>query len=580
MSRVAVIGLDAAEWWVVDRLMSEDRLPNLSRLRARSAECRLRNVVPYRAESAWTQFNTGRDGWANRYWTITDFDPASYESYCIGAFTGRPFYALGDQARVVAFDIPHSALSDQINGVQVTSWGAHAPQYPRASRPAGLLTEIDGTFGPHPVFENDGDLGWNDAGYIDRLAGDLTVGARRRFEIARWLSDRVPDWDLFITVASEFHSGGHHLWHGVDPAHALAGTAAAGLSGRRMAEVAGVVDAAVGGFIDALPADTVVVVFAVHGMEPATDLPSLLLLPELLHRHHFGRPMLRDPDQRKWRKAGCPPVIPSTVEPWAIMGTLRELVIDPPWPRPRFRSFARRVVPPAAYRRIRTMAGRAPLPPLGSRREPIPPEATENELRPEALRAKARLTPLEWEPAMWYQRFWPKMPWFILPSFSGDAHVRINLEGRERHGTVPLEDYQAACNEVVGFARQCRDPRTGRSAVADVFPLRDSDPMDPHGPDSDLAIRFSGAHDALEHPEVGMVGPLPQMRTGSHTPNGFAFFSGPGIDRSDLGERSAFDLPPTILRLLGLDIPKDMRGISFSPEFVRGAPVGADARTD
>ena len=88
---------------------------------------------------------------------------------------------------------------------------------------------------------------------------------------------------------SEPHSAGHHMWHGIDPSHPLHQAPTAEQARRRLIEVYDAVDAEIGRLIDGLPADTSVAVFAVHGMQPnANDVPSMVLLPELLHRITFG----------------------------------------------------------------------------------------------------------------------------------------------------------------------------------------------------------------------------------------------------------------------------------------------------
>lgn len=85
-------------------------------------------------------------------------------------------------------------------------------------------------------------------------------------------------------------------------------------------------------------------------------------------------------------------------------------------------------------------------------------------------------------------------------------------------------------------------------------------PLEPNAPDADLVVLWDEPADALVHPDVGMVGPLPFQRTGEHSANGFAFVSGPGIEHRDVGTRSAFDVTPTILALLGHDAEASMSG--------------------
>jgi hypothetical protein len=53
------------------------------------------------------------------------------------------------------------------------------------------------------------------------------------------------------------------------------------------------------------------------------------------------------------------------------------------------------------------------------------------------------------------------------------------------------------------------------------------------------------------------------MRTGEHSSNGFAYVAAPGLQPADLGERSALDVTPTILHLLGRPLPDDVSGTSL-----------------
>jgi len=155
------------------------------------------------------------------------------------------------------------------------------------------------------------------------------------------------------------------------------------------------------------------------------------------------------------------------------------------------------------------------------------------------------------------------MPAFVLPTFS-DAHVRINVQGRERDGIVPPDRYRAVGEDVIDIVRRCRDPRTGEPVLEDALWTHEGgDPFDPVAPDADLVLFWRRPVDAFEHPDVGVVGPFPFMRTGEHSSNGFAYITGPGIEPADLGLRSALDVTPTILDLLGQPARTSMTGTSL-----------------
>jgi predicted AlkP superfamily phosphohydrolase/phosphomutase len=555
MSRVAAIGLDAMEWSVVERLMAEGELPHLRALRDRAAWCQLETVVPYRSELPWTLFVTGRTPETNRYWSTATFDPASYEVYTVGAHVAQPFYALGPGKKVIAFDVPHTVPDENVHGVQVMAWGAHSPQYPRASSPPGLLTEIDERFGPHPGFGNDYDGSWHVPQFVDKLADAQLEGAARRVDILQWLQEREPDWDFLVTVMSEPHSAGHHLLHGIEPDHPLHDHSLAAQARARLLDVYRGVDEHVGRLVRSLPPETVVVVFAVHGMQPnANDVPSMVLLPELLHRLHFGKALLSAPGSRRWKREGMPPLRPNARHAWetTIRHRFGEGLLG------RTRRAASAVLPDGALEHIARLRRRVlgmPEPrPAWDFRESIEAETTLT--REEIRDARGKL---DWQVPSWYRQYWPEMRWFVLPTFS-DAHVRINLAGRERDGIVPLAEYEQACDEFEVAVRACRNPRTGEPAVRDVIRMRSDDPMAPDGPDGDLVVLWNEPMDAMEHPQAGLVGPVAFNRTGEHSSNGFAMIAGPGVEPRDLGVRSAYDLTATLLRLLGGTPTPEMPG--------------------
>jgi hypothetical protein len=141
--------------------------------------------------------------------------------------------------------------------------------------------------------------------------------------------------------------------------------------------------------------------------------------------------------------------------------------------------------------------------------------------------------------------------------------VRINLEGRERRGRVPLRDYDEECRRVERLLRACVHPHTGKPVVGAVTRMRDDDPVAREGPGADLVVECEGPADSLRHPDFGTIGPFPFPRVGAHTADGFAWISGREISPGRLGTRPAIDLPATVLGLLGL--PPDVTGCVGRP---------------
>lgn len=564
MGRVVAIGLDSGSRTLVDVLARQGVLPELGRLRPRAARYSLRSGPAHRHGMLWPQFVTGRAARFDGDWLRLTFDRDTYEVLQEPARDrtgGSPPFWDRAGARTVVFDVPRTTCGGP--GVQVTAWGGHAPLYPRAANPPGLLDEVDARFGVHPAFGNDYGCGWHDERRVERLTGALVEGARRRARIALHLQERFPS-ELFVTVMSETHSLSEFAWHGVDDAHPLAHERGAHAA-RQLTRVYRAIDRAIGELV-AHAHDAHVVVFSLDGMRAGHgDLASIVLLPELMHRLAFGRGLLRDPDHESWRRAGYPVVVPRRARPWRL--TMDEYLVDRP--RAGFGAavkrhplyHAARVGAPA-----RTLLSRVKHVPHGVLGLPIPREwhdETGGVLPRESTREMLFIGH--------YQPYWEHMRAFALPTF-GDGYVRVNLAGRDRHGVVARDEFGRACAEVETMLAAIRNPRTGHAAVLDVERV-DGGPYDPAVDRyADLVVRWSEPIDAFEHPDVGIVGPFPLHRTGTHADGGFAWIAGPGVAPGDHGEASVLDLPPTILGLLRRPVPADVVG---SPLAGTRAPAGA-----
>jgi predicted AlkP superfamily phosphohydrolase/phosphomutase len=155
------------------------------------------------------------------------------------------------------------------------------------------------------------------------------------------------------------------------------------------------------------------------------------------------------------------------------------------------------------------------------------------------------------------------MPAFALPSFY-DGRIRINLRGRERDGIIEPSRYEQTCRGIETLLRECHDPRTGEPVVKSIERAWTRDPLALTGSEADLLIVWRGVIAALEHPRLGLIGPLPLRRTGGHTgANGMAYVVAQGVEPGDRGVRSAFDVAPSLVRLLGDQPPAHLSGKSL-----------------
>jgi predicted AlkP superfamily phosphohydrolase/phosphomutase len=543
--RVVALGFDAAEWSFVRRLTEAGEMPATAALLERSRRCQLEGGHASN-EYVWAQFLRGEPPRSAYDWEFTRFDPQTYEPYfCYPAREPR-FWAGVTKGRVITLDVPRVSAIDHGDDVHVVGWGAEQVYGPRSSTPRGLLRDIDERFGPHPMVRND-QMGWHHPRRIEAVTREMERGARLRPQVARYLLDRFPDWQCFITVWAEMHPAAEFLWHGVDADHLLASQPTAPLARDALVRIFRAVDDGVRDLVDGLDDDVAIVLFSLNGVQSGPgDTPSSVLLPELMSRLYAGRSMLSGADVERWRAANCPPVVPA---PCQRTGPIRarhasagavtraaqrvlQVLPEPVWP-----------VQAALRRGLARIAGRS-LGPLGFT---IPAETEVTLDLLEAARMPFR------QIADAYRPLWPGMEAFALPSFS-PGFIRLNVAGREHDGIVDPDDYAARCDAVVRELERCVSPRTGAAVVRSVFRTRSSnrdDVLDPYGPYADLVVIWEPSVDAIEHPDIGVLGPLPIQRVGSHTSNGFAAVAAPGIEPQELDVRPATELPATIRALLG-----------------------------
>jgi len=523
--RVLGIGLDGLDVTLAERFMAEGQMPALAELRKRAARFLLDPGDARRAGLPWENVTSGLSPEAAGRWSPVEFDPTAYTAWQDGS-QFAPWWAEAD-LRVVVFDTPFVDLRRARNTRGIVGWGAHDPGSPRAAQPAELLTEFLQRFGNYPAAEYTYDLPWRSAARARLMGESLSQALDVRSRANRWLAiERFPDWDFFFCVPSELHSGAEGLWHGVDIDHPLNPHPSAGASGAALLEIHRALDRMIGQLVD-VASDAAIVAFNIGGMGPnKSDIQSMVLLPELLYRHAFGHPLLTMPSA--WTATPDRLPILDEHENW---DTARAS-----W----FPELVRREPESALVRASRAVARRLP--------EPL-----KDLLKGARSHEGPVLYPLDWQPALrYYRQHWPRMPAFALPAYS-DGRVRINLRGRERHGIVELSQYEETLRTIENLLRECRNPRTGEPAVARIDRTSTRNPLALTSSESDLYVIWNNVAAALEHPRLGLIGPVPLRRTGGHIGQGVAYLVVPGLDSGERGVRSSFDVVPTIVQLLGIE---------------------------
>lgn len=535
---VIAIGLDAADPNLLDKWMAEGKLETLSRLREQGAYGHLRNSVDYNqtptetssTERLWVMFGTGCKPKKTGYWSPVHYHADDYSinhDTVDGAYSFQeypPFYALGEDYKVAAFDVPVSRLSADVNGVQILGWGGHAPHTPSHSQPTEVFSNLIAKYGKNPILHQDYGCWW-DRAYFQRITTGLKSSIAARTEICRDLLQQE-DWDLFLTVFGESHTAAHDFWHLSQSDNPLYSHKSDRNSDPMLAAFQDM-DKAIGKIVEAAPDNASIVVFAVHGMgNNVTDMYSMTFLPEVLYRHSFpGKYGIAKGNPNRQ----CPPMeVNPKRKSWS--GEVWQRRYDP--------NPIKRALMPWTPSKFDDYLNAGPTPALAS---------------PYKLRKQG--TALNWMPAMWYSPVWSQMKAFALPAFAA-GHIRINLKGREANGIVEVADYDSVCEEIAQLLRRMKHGRTGKPIVKDVVRTRtqaNALNCENHLPDADLVVIWEEQpSDVVDSPDIGRIGPVTYYRSGGHRANGFLMAKGAGITPgSTLTNAQTIDIGPTIRELMG-----------------------------
>ncbi len=260
-ARTLILGLDGATWAVAEPLMAEGRLPVLSRLVAEGARADLESTMPAMTLPAWSTMLTGCNPGKH---AIFDFVRKVPDRWAL-SFTNSTHRRaptlhriLSDRGgRVASIAVPTTWPPEKIDGVVVS--GFDSP----------VSTGIDGSFCHPPELYEElvrrfGGLKFADfqesligPGWHEEALAALRREIPRKRDIAQWLMSQER-WDCFMLLLGESDTVSHHFWMFHDdgsPRHP-----GEGVSPERhgaIVEIYEALDAAVGELIDSADPDHV-----------------------------------------------------------------------------------------------------------------------------------------------------------------------------------------------------------------------------------------------------------------------------------------------------------------------------------
>jgi predicted AlkP superfamily phosphohydrolase/phosphomutase len=503
--KVFVIGLDGATLDLIAPWVAQGELPNLARLLAEGASGELTTVIPPMTAPAWTSFVTGVNPGKHG---IIDFVRRREGSYAIDPVNAThrgaaSIWQIAGSAgrRVGAINVPISFPPEPVNGFMVS--GLLTPSGAAYTHPPDLAQELDRAVGGYRIHMKPSYA----RGSVGEFLDDLPVLTRKQVAAALHLM-RSREWDLLGLVLRGPDGVQHATCHATDPTHPLYTERHAELYSTAILDVYRQTDAHLGELVAMLDDDTTLVLMSDHGFGP-------------LHRFIYLNNWLM-----RW-------------------GLLR--IKGQPLARVRKAAFGLGVAPVELYDVLLRLG-------LGFLKGAV----TKGKNRSLLSSFFLSFADVDWERTTAY-------------AVGNGGQVFVNLRGREPHGIVePGQAYERVVQEIVDRLHTLVDPMgplPGEDGAAIAVDVYRRDELY-HGaqvgrlPDvvflpRDLRRMPFGEY---EFGSKALVGPSWSI-SGTHRMNGVVALWGPGVKPGTrLDGAQIVDLAPTILALLGVEIPPEMDG--------------------
>lgn len=500
--KLLVIGLDGASFNLLDTLIEKGYMPALAKLIDGGSRADLETTFPPITAVAWSSFMTGKNPGKHGIFEFVTRDHNAKRELAVNASfrQGRAIWDLLSDAgkRVIVHNFPCTYPPHEVNGLMIADF--MTPRGRRDfTRPRSLLSEIEEKFGPYRLHLSQTYAGGSVQGVLDELNDELQYKA----QVTEYLMTRY-EWDAFFQYFWGTDRIQHELWHVFDEDHPRHDKEEARLYRDRVFEYFKRVDETIARLVSLAGEQAMVWIASDHGFGPAHKYCSFNI--------------------------------------WLLQEGFLKLKTDA-LTRVKKLMFQLGLTPELAFKVIKKM-------PLGSLR---PSRGVSNQPGTSKLLSTAFLSfnDVDWERTLAFSK-------------GNYGQIYVNLKGREPHGVVDESDYSSLCERIIERLQEIKDPLTGGRWVGEVFRREEiyTGPRVADAPDiaflpSDMRYLPLGNADFTSNKFMVDAFGI----SGCHRMHGVLIAQGSAIKSGNRAEAAnIIDVAPTLLYLLGHDLPEDMDG--------------------
>lgn len=501
-NKVVIVGLDGATFDLIEPWVEQERLPTFKKLMEGGAWGRLKTTVPPLTPCAWSSFMTGKNPGKHGQFSFYKLN----ESYGLdinwGEYrTEETIWGIlsREGKRCCVINVPLTYPPHKVNGYMVSGFTTPSLDS-NFTYPGKLKRELLKAI---PEFRISEDSRYSERRQDKkRFAQDIAELAETQEKVACYLIEKE-DWDFFmITFMAPDHIQ-HFYWKYMDKSHPDYEPDEEFKD--KILEIYIQIDSILNRLIQRLSQDTILVLMSDHGF--GTFIKDVNV-----------NQWLKDKGYLKLRRS------PAT----ELKGLLRFLSITP-----------------ESVIKIALKMGMGRLAALGQ--------------------SGAAGLPKRILDSIGYT--WKDMDWNRTKAYSFGFYgeIFINLKGRDPQGSVGPDEYAELREEIIADLRMIKVPDSGERLVDEVWTKEElywgkkTDLF----PDISFRMRdYSYAPSGmLAFPSGKIFSPPKTLKSGEHRGHGIFLAYGKDVKKGyKVDNADIIDLAPTILELMGMDIPPDMDG--------------------
>lgn len=524
-----MIGIDGATFRLMRPLMQQGYMPFLSEVEQRGALGTLETIYPPVTAPAWSSFMTGKNPGKHGVYEFLHRKRGTLEQIPVnaGMLGSETLWEMMSKAgkKMVVVSVPLCYPPFPVNGTLMSDF--LAPKGARdLSYPPELLQEVEDKFGEYLLYHKQVYTKDN----VGNVLEELEEHTEYRQRVAEYLLERDP-WDFAMVYFEGTDRLQHELWHIIDPTSPMHDKQEAEQFAERTRSYYRVLDQDVrklAALAQAQDPETTVILMSDHGFGAIHKFVNFNIW---LLREGFLKLKQDIPTQLKH--------------------ALFNLGLTP--------SLGYKLSMNFGFANLRLSQGMT----------------NRNEI-------------LDWVRRGFLS--FRNVDWARTRAFSSGNYgqIFVNLQGRERFGSVAPGEFQEVVEQIGARLLELRDPKTGAPVVSKVYKQSEvfwGEFID-DAPDVVFALAENyKALGTLEFASNQVVEPA-FGNSGDHRMDGFVGMMGNEIKRGvKIENANIMDIAPTILYLMGLPVPSDLDGhvltaplsdqLLSSSEIMQGDALGA-----